>query len=74
MTAKHSFDSPEQLGTKKMSRWCRCDRTMPTKQSTPKKMNFVTAAKREGYMKKGGFKPLPKRNSDAYKNKVRHMK
>ena len=43
---------------------------MPTKQSTPKKMNFITAAKREGYMKKGGgFKPLPKRNSDAYKKK-----
>jgi hypothetical protein len=30
-------------------------------------MNLITAAKREGYMKKGsGFKPLPKRNSDAY--------
>ena len=54
MTAKHSFDSPERLGTKKMGRWCRCDRTMPTKQSTPKKMNFITAAKRDGYMKKGG--------------------
>ena len=48
---------------------------MPTKKSTPKKMNSITAAKREGYMRKGsGFKPLPKRNSDAYNKIVWHMK
>jgi hypothetical protein len=49
---------------------------MPTTQKKTKpKMNFMTAAKKEGYMKKGsGFKPLPKRNSDAYNKIVRHMK
>jgi len=51
-------------------------RAMPTTQKKTKpKMNFMTAAKKEGYMKKGsGFKPLPKRNSDAYNKIVRHMK
>jgi hypothetical protein len=48
---------------------------MPTTQKSKPKMSFITAAKKEGYMKKGGeFKPLPKRNSDAYKKIVRHIK
>ena len=48
---------------------------MPTKQKSKPKMSFVDACKKEGYMKKGsGFKPLPKRNSDAYNKIVRHMK
>ena len=48
---------------------------MPTTQKSKPKMSFITAAKLEGYMEKGsGFKPLPKRNSDAYNKIVRHMK
>jgi len=48
---------------------------MPTKKASKPKMSFVDAFKKEGYMKKGnGFKPLSKRNSDAYNKIVRHMK
>ena len=48
---------------------------MPTKEASKPKMSFVDARKKEGYIKKGtGFKPLPKRNSDAHNKIVRHMR
>ena len=48
---------------------------MPTTQKTKPKMSFIAAARKEGYIKRGGaFKPLPKRNSSAYNKIVRHIK
>jgi len=39
--------------------------------STPKKMTFIEAAQKNGFMKKGAiFKPLPKKGTTAY-NKIK---
>jgi hypothetical protein len=52
-------------------------RTMPThaknKPQQKPKMSFAAAAKKEGYLKKGAFKPLPKKGSVQYNTIVKHM-
>ena len=50
---------------------------MPVTKSLPKKATrtaFMQAAQKEGYLTKGAFKPLPKRNSEAYNKIIKHMK
>ena len=50
---------------------------MPThaknKPQQKPKMSFAAAAKKEGYLKKGAFKPLPKKGSVQYNTIVKHM-
>jgi hypothetical protein len=74
-TERLFFGSPEQLGCKKLGRQVYREPHNANQKKSKPKMSFVDACKKEGYMKKGtGFKPLPKRNSDAYNKIVRHMK
>ena len=47
---------------------------MPATSSKKNKVTFITAARKEGYLKKGGgFKPLPQKGSGEYKKIVRHV-
>ena len=48
---------------------------MPPKTPKKKKVGFVEAAQKEGYLKKGGaFRPLPRKGTSEYEKIVRHLK